>query len=201
MFVPWVIIRSQVSIKARYPVEMQPSILSVSRSALHGFSKEVVDEIAIEAGLGVVGDAHAGVKVRHRYLVRKNPNAPNLCQVHLLQSELFAELAQQGIDITPGQMGENITTSSLDVLSLPLGTKLHLGDSAVVQVTGLRTPCSQMNDLRPGLMKACTGKDAKGKLVRKAGIMGIALFSGSVRAGDWIRVELPAGPHLPLGPV
>ena len=175
-------------------------VISVSRSATHSFSKPVAEQIEIEAGLGVAGDAHAGVKVKHRYLVRKTPNAPNLCQVHLLQAELFAELAGKGIALGPGEMGENITTEGLDLLGLPLGTRLHLGATAVVQVTGLRQPCKLMDGLQPGLMQACLTRRG-GKVERKAGIMAVALVSGVVRAGDGITVELPQGPPLPLGPV
>ncbi len=180
---------------------MSASVLSVSLSPTHSFSKSQVRQIVVEAGLGIVGDAHAGVTVRHRYMVRKNPRAANLCQVHLLQSELFAELAAKGMALVPGDLGENITTSGLDLLNLPLGTRLHLGLKAVVQVTGLRQPCSQMNDFRPGLMKACLGKLPDGKPLRKAGIMAVALVSGTVRAGDAIAIELPPQPHIALGPV
>ena len=175
-------------------------MISVSLSAAHSFSKMVAEQIAIEAGLGVAGDAHAGVKVKHRYLVKKNPNAPNLCQVHLLQSELFAELAGKGIALEPGEMGENITTAELDLLTLPFGTLLHLGQAAVVRVTGLRQPCSQMDGLRPGLMKACLAR-VGGKVVRKAGTMAIVVVGGIVHPGDPIRVELPPGKPRPLGPV
>jgi MOSC domain-containing protein YiiM len=180
---------------------MQGKIVSVSRSAGHTFSKERCEAIRIVAGLGVEGDAHAGVTVKHRYLVRKNPKAPNLCQVHLLQAELFEELHAKGIEVTPGEMGENVTTSGVDLLSLPLGAKLHLGEQAVVEVTGLRTPCTQMDGLRPGLMKACTGREADGSLVRKAGIMAIAVVGGVVAVEDAIAVELPAGEWVKLGPV
>jgi MOSC domain-containing protein YiiM len=180
---------------------MEGKIVSVSRSATHSFSKQPCDSINILAGLGVEGDAHAGVTVKHRYLVRKNPNAPNLCQVHLLQAELFEELHTKGIEIAPGEMGENVTTEGLDLLSLPLGTKLHLGPEAMVEVTGLRTPCTQMDKLRSGLMKACLDREADGSLVRKAGIMGIVLLGGVVSTGDAIGVELPAGNWVKLGPV
>jgi MOSC domain-containing protein YiiM len=180
---------------------MEGKVVSVSRSATHSFSKQPCGAIKILAGLGVEGDAHAGATVKHRYLVRKNPNAPNLCQVHLLPAELFGELRAKGIEIAPGDMGENITTSGLDLLSLPLGTKLHLGAEAVVEVTGLRTPCIQMDQFRPGLMKACMGRGADGSVLRKAGIMGIALMGGMVAVGDAIEVELPAGEWLKLGPV
>ena len=180
---------------------MPPSVLSVSLSPTHSFSKPIAAAIEIEAGLGIRGDAHAGALVRHRYLVRKNPKAPNLAQVHLLQSELFPELAEKGITLTPGQLGENLTTSGIDLLNLPLDTLLHLGSDAVVKVTGLRTPCTQMNDLRPGLMQACLTRLPGKKIQRKAGVMAIALTSGTVHPGDPIRIELPPLPHLPLGPV
>ena len=176
-------------------------VLSVSLSPTHTFSKQVAPRIILLAGLGVEGDAHAGVTVRHRYRVRKNPKSPNLTQVHLLQAELFAELAGKGIALAPGELGENITTSGIDLLNLPLGTRLHLGDQAVVEVTGLRQPCTQMNDLRPGLMKACLGRHPDGAVLRKAGIMAIVIAGGILAAGDSIRAELPKGPPLPLGPV
>jgi MOSC domain-containing protein YiiM len=176
-------------------------VVSVSRSPVHGFSKQVAPEIVLLAGLGVEGDVHAGVTVRHRYRVRRDPTAPNLCQVHLLQEELFAELAGEGIAVAPGEMGENVTTRGLDLLSLPRGTRLHLGDSAIVEVTGLRDPCQQMNGLRPGLMKACIARDASGAVIRKSGIMAVVVAGGVVRAGDAIRCEPPPGKPLPLEPV
>jgi len=184
--------------------ESQPiegSVIAVSRSPKHSFSKPCVQEITLLAGLGVEGDAHAGATVRHRYLVKKNPHAPNLCQVHLLQTELFPELAAAGFTVTPGQLGENIATVGLDLLNLPLGTRLHLGPTAVVEVTGLRTPCVQINQFQPGLMKACMGKSPDGATLRKAGIMSIVLTTGPVRPGDPIHAELPTGPWIKLGPV
>lgn len=180
---------------------MEQKVLSVGLSANHSFSKQPRDSIMILAGLGVEGDAHAGVNVQHLYLVRKNPHAPNLCQVHLLQAEVFDQLRGQGIQVEPGEMGENITTSGIDLLTLPLGTRLHLGANAIVEVTGLRTPCNQLNKLRPGLMKACMDREPDGSIVRKAGIMAIAVANGLVRANDSIRVELPAGKWTKLGPV
>jgi MOSC domain-containing protein YiiM len=180
---------------------MDGQVVSVSRSATHRFSKPCLREIVIVTGLGVEGDAHAGVTVKHRYLVRKNPLAPNLSQVHLLQESLFAELKASGLEIGPGDMGENVTTSGLELLTLPLGTRLHLGAQAVVELTGLRTPCLQMDTFRPGLKQACMGRDAEGGVERRAGVMAIALAGGSVRVGDAIRVELPPAPWTKLGPV
>jgi len=178
-----------------------PHILSVARSPVHGFSKQTEAAITLVAHHGVEGDAHAGATTQHLYRMRKDPTAPNLCQVHLLHAELFAELAARGISISAGQMGENITTTGIELLSLPLGTRLTLGPSAVVEITGLREPCSQMNTLHPGLMKACIARSPTGAKIRKAGIMAIVLTSGTVHPGDPIKTQLPPSPWLPLGPV
>jgi MOSC domain-containing protein YiiM len=179
---------------------MLGTVVSVSLSPAHDFSKEPVSEITLLTGLGVQGDAHAGATVRHLYRVRKDPTAPNLCQVHLLHAELFDELARQGIAVRAGEMGENVTTRGIDLMGLPRGTLLHLG-RAVVEVTGLREPCAQMNALCPGLMKACLARDAKGALIRKAGIMAIVVEGGMVRPGDDIVARRPEGQPLPLLPV
>ncbi len=180
---------------------MQGTIVSVSRSPQHTFSKARAGAITLVAGLGVEGDAHAGERVKHRYLVKIDPTAKNLAQVHLIGQELFPELAGQGILVAAGEMGENVTTAGIDLLTLPLGTRLHLGATAVVEVTGLRTPCQQMNGLRPGLMKACMGKGPDGLVLRKAGIMGLAVVGGIVHPGDALRAELPPKPWTALGPV
>jgi MOSC domain-containing protein YiiM len=176
-------------------------VVSVSRGHAHTFSKEAVPEIRILAGIGVEGDAHSGETVRHLYRVRRNPADLNLCQVHLLAAELLDELRTQGFDITPGQMGENITSRGVDLLILPVGARIHLGSTAILEVTGLRDPCNQLNTFRPGLMKACLTRQADGTLLRKAGIMTIALTGGPVRHGDPITVELPPEPHRAMGPV
>ena len=176
-------------------------VQAVALSAAHTFSKQVVDEVRLLAGFGIEGDAHAGAKVRHRYHVRRNPDAPNLCQVHLLHEELFAELAGKGIALCAGEMGENVTTRGCDLLGLPVGTRLRLGDEAEVELTGLRQPCVLMDKLRSGLMQACLARDAEGNVVRKAGVMAIVVNGGVVRAGDGIVVTLPEGPQRALGPV
>ena len=177
---------------------MPATVLAVHRSAGHTFSKPTVGEIRIVEGLGVEGDAHAGATVQHRYDAAREPNRPNNRQVHLIQSELFAELAGKGFDVTPGAMGENVTTAGIDLLALPLGTVLHLGAEAAIELTGLRSPCKYINDLHAGLVQAVLDRDADGKLVRKAGVMSVVRAGGTVRAGDTIRVELPAGARAPL---
>jgi MOSC domain-containing protein YiiM len=176
-------------------------VKAVSRSAKHTFSKPNEARITLLAGHGVEGDAHAGATVKHLSRILKFGNAPNLRQVHLIHKELFDELRAAGFAVTAGQMGENVTTEGVDLLNLPRGAKLFLGDEAVIEVTGLRNPCRQLNKFQPGLMAATLARDVAGNLKRKAGVMGIVLSGGEVKSGDPIRVELPEGPHEPLAPV
>jgi MOSC domain-containing protein YiiM len=172
-------------------------VTAVSVSPGHTMRKPNADAIRLLQGLGVEGDAHLGTTVKHRSHVRRDPTKPNLRQVHLIHSELHAELAAEGFTgLLPGQMGENVTTAGVDLLGLPVGTKLHLGDEAVVEITGLRNPCAQLDGIQPGLMKATLDRDADGELVMKSGIMGIVLTGGAVRPGDPIGVELPPAPHV-----
>ncbi|GHJ97190.1 MOSC domain-containing protein [Streptomyces sp. NE5-10] len=174
------------------------TVTTVSSNGTYSFTKPNREAITLLAGLGVEGDVHAGVTVKHRSRVAQDPTQPNLRQVHLIHGELFDEVAGAGFEVTPGDLGENVTTHGIDLLALPTGARLHLGPEAVVEVTGLRNPCAQIDDFRHGLLKQVVGRDADGELVRKAGIMGVVLTGGEVRPGDPIRVELPAGPHRPL---
>lgn len=178
-----------------------PRITSVSLRRGHHFSKTPALEIRLLKGLGVEGDGHMGEKVKHRSRARYNPDQPNLRQVHLIHAELFDELRADGFDIRPGDLGENITTEGINLLSLPQGARLHLGDQAIVEVTGLRNPCVQMDRFMPGLMAACLGKDAGGNLIRKSGVMSVVIAGGDVRMGDAIRVEMPEGERRKLGVV
>jgi len=177
---------------------MQGTVAAVSSSPTHSFSKTNQERIHLLAGLGVDGDAHLGETVKHRSRVAKDPTQPNLRQVHLIHAELHDELQATGFDVSAGQMGENITTRGIDLLSLPTGTRLALGDTAVVEVTGLRNPCAQLDCFQPGLLAAVLGRDEQGNLIRKAGVMGIVLQDGLVRPGDRIVVTLPPEPHRPL---
>lgn len=173
-------------------------VVAVCADAAHRFSKPVQKSIRLLSGLGVEGDTHLGVTVQHRSRVAKDPTQPNLRQVHLIHEELLDELNAAGFRLAPGAIGENITTRGIDLLALPRGTRLHIGDAAIVGVTGLRDPCRQLNDHRPGLMAAVLTHDEHGNLVRKAGIMGVVLAAGEVRALDPIRIELPPQPHQRL---
>lgn len=180
---------------------MNGVVVAVSCSATHSMSKLAAAAIRLLAGLGVEGDAHLGETVKHRSRVARDPTQPNLRQVHLIHSELHDELRAAGFALSPGDMGENVTTRGIDLLGLPTGTRLRLGDSAVVEITGLRNPCSQLDGLRPGLMAATLARDEHGKLIRKAGVMGVVIVGGAVRAGDAIIADLPALPHSSLKPV
>ncbi len=176
-------------------------VVAVCRDDAHAFSKSVVPSVRLLAGLGVEGDAHAGVRVQHRSRVARDPSTPNLRQVHLIHAELQDTLVAAGFRVGPGVMGENVTTRGVDLLGLPTGAVLRLGRGARVEITGLRNPCLQLDRYQPGLMKAVLDRDAAGGLVRLAGVMGVVLVGGVVGPGDPIDVELPDGPHTPLRPV
>ena len=180
---------------------MASSVTAVSRSKTHSFGKLTQNSIRLIEGLGVEDDAHMGITVKHRSRVAVNPSQPNLRQVHLIHAELHEELRGAGFEISAGEMGENITTLGVDLLALPCGAKLHIGKEAVVELTGLRNPCPQLNQFRPGLMEAVLGRDTNGNIVRKAGVMGIVLIGGDVMPGDAIGIELPSEPYKLLQPV
>ncbi len=180
---------------------MTPTVLTVHKSPTHTLEKPEHPSIRLLTGLGVEGDAHAGKTVKHRSRVVKDPTQPNLRQVHLIHSELHDTLREAGYIVAPGQMGENITTQGLDLLGLPRGARLLIGPEAIVEITGLRNPCQQLEGIQPGLMQAVLDRDEAGRLIRKAGVMGIVVAGGEVKAGDPIQVELPAPPHRPLEPV
>lgn len=177
---------------------MQAIVTAVSASPGHSFSKPNRDSIRLLAGLGVEGDAHLGTTVKHRSRVAKDPSQPNLRQVHLIHAELHDELQAKGFAVSAGEMGENVTTCGIDLLALPRRARLRIGENAVIEVTGLRNPCVQIDRFQKGLMKAVLGKDEHGNLIRKSGVMAIVLEGGEVKPGDAIRVEMPPGPHRPL---
>lgn len=177
---------------------MTATVISVSAAMGHRFSKPLQGSIRLLAGLGVERDAHSGETVKHRSRVAVDPTQPNLRQVHLIHAELLDELNAAGFDVAAGQMGENVLTRALDLLGLPVGTRLRLGAEALVEITGLRNPCAQIEAFRPGLLAAVLGRDAEGRIVRKAGIMGIVLEGGVVTPDDVIAVTLPALPHRAL---
>lgn len=177
---------------------MSGTVTAVSSNEAYSFTKPNRDGVTLLAGLGVEGDVHAGVTVKHRSRVAQDPTQLNLRQVHLMHGELFDELREAGFEVAPGDLGENVTTRGIDLLALPVGTLLHLGEEAVVEVTGLRNPCLQIDNFQDGLLKQVVGRDEAGNIVRKAGIMSVVTAGGTVRPGDPVRVELPVGPHRQL---
>ncbi|PAZ14095.1 MOSC domain-containing protein [Streptomyces sp. SA15] len=177
---------------------MSATVTAVSSNGEYSFTKPNRESITLLAGLGVEGDVHAGVTVKHRSRVAQDPTQPNLRQVHLIHEELLAEVGEAGFRVAPGELGENITTRGIDLLALPVGAVLRIGDDAVVEVTGLRNPCLQIDNFQEGLLKQVVGRDQAGGIVRKAGIMSVVKVGGVVRPGDGIKVELPEGPHRSL---
>jgi MOSC domain-containing protein YiiM len=176
-------------------------VVAVARSGTHSFSKPPCDRVRLLVGLGVDGDAHSGSTVKHRSRVRRDHTMPNLRQVHLIHAELFEELRRRGLAISPGDIGENVTTRGIDLLALSAGARLRLGAAALIEITGLRNPCVQLDRFMPGLMAATLDRDANGNVIRKAGVMAIVLNSGEVRSGGDIEVDMPPHPHHPLAPV
>ncbi|WP_329135887.1 MOSC domain-containing protein [Streptomyces sp. NBC_00670] len=174
------------------------TVTAVSSNGVYSFTKPNRESITLLAGLGVEGDVHAGVTVKHRSRVAQDPTQPNLRQVHLIHEELFDEVAEDGFRVTPGDLGENVTTRGIDLLALPVGTLLHLGDEAIVEVTGLRNPCVQIDNFQDGLLKRVVSRDESGALIRKAGIMSVVRQGGTVHPGALIRITLPTGPHRAL---
>ncbi|WP_329228377.1 MOSC domain-containing protein [Streptomyces sp. NBC_01460] len=178
---------------------MTGRVTAVSGNATYSFSKPNRESVTLLAGLGVEGDVHAGETIRHQFRMTYEPDLPNLRQVHLMHEELFDELALKGYAVAAGQLGENITTRDIDLLGLPTGTLLHLGEQAVVEVTGLRNPCAKINDFRQGLLgEVFTIDPASGNFTFKSGIMAVVRHGGPVRPQDTIGIELPQGPHRPL---
>ncbi len=173
-------------------------MVAVAKDGDHRFSKAPLAAIRIIAGLGVEGDAHAGITVQHRSRVAVDPTQPNLRQVHLIHTELFEELGHKGFVVAPGDMGENIATRGVDLLGLPRGSLLRVGQKVVLEVTGLRNPCAQIERFQSGLLAAVLGRGPNGEVIRKAGIMTIVREGGIVQPKDVIAVELPPLPHLPL---
>jgi len=180
---------------------MTATVTAVHLSPTHTMAKPTASSITLIEGIGVDGDAHGGETVKHRSRVRRDPTTPNLRQVHLIHAELHDELRGRGYDLAPGQIGENITTRGIDLLALPADARLHLGHDAIIEVTGLRNPCDQLEAIQPGLMQAVLDRDAEGNLIRKVGIMATVLTGGTVTPGDTIAVQLPQKPHQPLEPV
>jgi hypothetical protein len=176
---------------------MRDAVLAVCSDASHRFGKTARLRVRFIEGHGIDDDAHAGAVIRHRYLARREPQLPNDRQVHLLQSELFDDLRTLGYDVGPGELGENVTTRGLKLLELPLGSLLRLGSTAVVELTGLRTPCGYIDKYQKGLKRQMIVRTSDGPTFR-CGAMGIVRASGEVSPADPIAFEGAPEPWRPL---
>ena len=174
------------------------SVVSLSKNQQHEFSKPVHDSIRLLTGLGVEGDAHCGETGKHRSLAKKDPQQPNLRQVHLIHAELLEELKLKGFMIQTGILGENILTSGIDLLSLPSNTILNIGAQASIKITGLRNPCAQLDTIQQGLTKALLSRDEQGALIRKSGVMATVRQGGVIYVDDNITMTYPEEPHQAL---
>ena len=177
---------------------MNSKVVAVSRSEKHTFSKKNIESINLIYDFGVEGDAHAGKTIKHIFLARKDPGRKNIRQVHLIQMELIRQLKSKGFSVNPGQLGENITTQGIDLLSLPTGCKLHIGEEAVIELTALRSPCVQIDNFQKGILKEVIDRDDQGKMIRKIGVMGIVTAGGTVKPSEIITIEMPDLPHRKL---
>jgi MOSC domain-containing protein YiiM len=180
---------------------MPATVVALARDPLHRVSKLPECRLRLVAGLGIEGDAHAGLTMQHRSRWVKQRTVPNLRQVHLIHAELFDELAEKGFAIRPGEMGENVTTRGIDLLSLSAGARLRLGSEAVIEIAGLRNPCFKLDGIAPGLMAAVLEKGPGKTLVRKAGVMAVVVESGDVKVGDAIEVVYSPERSVALQPV
>jgi MOSC domain-containing protein YiiM len=175
---------------------LKGTVVAVASNAKHGFSKCVRDRITLVKDHGVDGDAHAGRFIQHRYLAKKMPLLLNNRQVHLMASELFAELASSGFHIAPGELGENVTTAGLDLTNLPLGTRLRIGSLAIVELSGLRTPCVLIDRFQKTLKRAMIRKHDHPRF--RCGVLGVVTATGETSPGDPVTVDLPlSGRALP----
>ena len=166
-------------------------VAGVFVSGGHTFSKSERYSVTLLQGLGIEGDAHCGSTVQHLSDRKKNSTRSNLRQLHLIQSELIEELNATGFDVRPGDLGENITTGQIDLPALPQGTLLRIGDTAVVEITGLRTPCFKIERFRKGLRSAVTEHRHGGPATLKGALMAIVVAGGVVNRDDRIGVIIP----------
>lgn len=175
---------------------LKGTVVAVASNARHEFIKPTKATIRLVEDHGVEGDAHAGRFIQHRFVAKKMPVLPNNRQVHLMPSELFSELASGGFSVTPGSLGENVTTAGLDLTKFPLGTRLRIGNSAIVELTGLRTPCALIDRFQKGLKRAMIMKHEQPRF--RCGVLGVAKATGDIAPGDPISVELPSCSLQPL---
>lgn len=162
------------------------TVVAVCCNPQPGLPKPVVDGVHLIEDWGIEGDYHAGRHVRHRYLAKKDPTQPNLRQVLLVDTTIFADLAKKDIHIGPGMLGDNITVDQFSVMALAVGARLLVGDT-LLEITEVRHPCFQLNGIHPHLLKAVVRKEQE-QTTFQAGIMARILRGGWVHPGDQVTI-------------
>ena len=140
-------------------------IVTVAVSKKKGTRKKIVDEALLVQDHGIEGDAHAGPW--HR-------------QVSFLAAESIEKVRDQGLDVTFGDFAENIASSGVDWLSIPVGTRFRLGDTALLEVTQIGKECHN---------KCAIYYLAGDCIMPKEGIFARVLKGGKIRPGDTIHME------------
>jgi MOSC domain-containing protein YiiM len=140
-------------------------IIAVCKSDKKGTKKQDVKEGLLKAEFGLVGDAHADC-CTHR-------------QVSLLAMESIDKMRALGLEVTPGDFAENLTTEEIDLISLPVGTRIAVGKQIVLEITQIGKECHA----------GCAIYRQVGKCIMpEEGVFARVIRGGPVRAGDQIKV-------------
>ncbi len=142
------------------------SVVAVCKSKKKGTKKEPVAEVLIKEAYGVIGDAHADC-LTHR-------------QVSLLAIESINKMQSLGFDLKPGDFAENITTQGIDLVPLPIGTRIRVGDEIILEITQIGKECHT----------ACAIRRQVGKCIMpEEGVFARVIQGGPVKAGDRMKIE------------
>ena len=141
-------------------------VIAVCSSKTKGVRKENIREGELQQEYGLIGDAHAD-SAWHR-------------QVSLLASESIDKMKKMGYEVGPGDFAENITCEGIELFTLPIGTRLSVGDKAILEVTQIGKECHA----------GCAIFKLTGKCIMpKEGIFARVITGGQVKTGDSIEIE------------